>query len=128
MLSREMYSVLSNIPSPTGTISYETLFEKCPNLNALQFSNLVNQAAYPPCDYISATAPIEKSSLSLKEKGLAAIEEYEAFQENQKIVETSLRVATAAKNAAIASAIAAFLALIPQLPSLIDFLAQLMGF
>ena len=125
MLSKEMYDLLVDIPCHPKTLFAGKLYENSPR--AARIQDLLCEAF--ASGYINHSQPrILNSDISLTEKGQALIEEYETSQENQRIVKDSLKVAIAAKRVAIASAIAAFLALIPQLPGLIDFLAQVMGF
>lgn len=125
MLSKEMYDLLVDIPRHPKALFAGKLYENSPRASRIQ--DLLCEAF--DSGYINHSQPrILNSDISLTEKGQALIEEYETSQENQRIVKDSLKVAIAAKRVAIASAIAAFLALIPQLPGLIDFLAQLMGF
>jgi len=132
MLSKKMYSVLSQISLPTEAIAYETLRLKCGDMDTNTFNHLLIQARNVPCNYIFASSPLEEAIVSLTESGVAEIEAYEEREENKRVVEetlkatrASLAVAKIAKNAAIASAFAAFLALLPRLPDLISFLQSL---
>lgn len=126
MLSKEMYNLLVAFPRRSDWIPYEKLNPS----NDSNIYNLVCTAVHSDYEYLNKEGiTLEKSEFSLTEKGQVAIELYEQNEENNRIVaqslkvaEESLKVAIVAKWAAIASAIAAFLAL---LPVLINFLNTL---
>ena len=132
MLSQKMYSVLSEIPLPNEAITYEDLRQKCSDLNTNSFNQLLIQAASSSCNYIFAPSPIENAIIALTEHGVAELETYKVQEENRKITEKTLAVAqktlTVSKVAmwtTIASAVVAFLALLPQLPTLVSFFQSL---
>ena len=131
MLSREMYDVLKDIPRYPKTIFAGKLYEGNPMAHRIK--DLLLEAAHCDYEYINHTQlRVLDSELSRTEKGQALVEEFEAAERNQKIVEESLviaqkslQVAQVAKWVAIFSAIASFLALLPQLPTLIQFVKSL---
>ncbi|MBE6886965.1 MAG: hypothetical protein E7484_00945 [Ruminococcaceae bacterium] len=89
MISKQMYKILSNIPLPTDAIHYEQLFPLC-ELSENTFRHLLIQARGK---YIFApTIPIEDAIIALTDLGVAEVEEYEAREENKKIVDDSLTI------------------------------------
>ena len=135
MISNEMYLLLKSIPRFPKAVSFDVLFsEKIFEITKLK--TLIQEAKHSDYEYIIQDQvrgrTVHDSDFSLTEKGQAAIESYEQNEENKKIVakslkvaEDSLKVAVVAKWAAIASAVTAFLALLPQLPELISFFQSL---
>lgn len=110
MLSEEMYGLLKVIPRH-GRISYIELKQKC-GIEEKLLDDLLCEARYGTYDFINADLPLHKGSISLTEKGKAAIEEYEAMEENHKITKRALTVARIGMWAAIASAITAIISLV----------------
>ncbi len=114
MLSKEMYDLLVKVPRFPKSIYAGKLYENNPMYNRIR--DLLCEAAYKDYDYINhSESQILKSNISLTEKGQAALEEYEAFDRNQKITRRSLTVAIVAMIASIASAVAAIASLIKML-------------
>ena len=109
MISKEMYELLKKIPRHPNTVPYKEVVR---DNNEKEF-NLFCEAKYPDYGYINQSmGRREDSTLSLAEKGQAAIEEYERTAHNQEMVEKSLNVSRVAMWAAIGSAIAAIASLI----------------
>lgn len=120
MISKEMYDLLKSIPRHPKTIQAGELYENNPQANRVK--ELLYEANGVDYEYVNcSTLRVLDGKISLSEKGQALLEEYEQAERNNKIVRRSLAVAKVAMWAAIASAIAAFLSLIPQIPNLISF-------
>ena len=106
MISKEMYELLKKIPRPPKSV----LRKEVNNTNSETINTLISEAAYSTYDYInehysmSPDMPLD-DTLSLTEKGQAAIEEYEQAERNNKIIEKTLSVSKAAMWAAVASAV-----------------------
>lgn len=114
MISRDMYAVLSHVPRDPQKRSYEEILEKS-GLPEEKFENLICEAKYTGYDYINdLTREEKKKEYSLTEKGQAELELYKQMLENQKIAEKTLTVSRVAMWTAIASAIVAFLSILPE--------------
>lgn len=116
MLSKEMHTLLKNIPRHPDTISFSELFGK--KLFSLEeLKSLLCDAIHSDYEYATQHQIngrlLQDSSFSLTEKGKAAIEEYNQNSRNLEVMEKSLSISRAAMVAAIASAIAAFLTILP---------------
>ena len=112
MLSHEMYDLLKRIPRFPNSTPAGNLYPNNPKYERVR--DLLLEAEH--YDYINAPkTPILENDVSLTEKGQSAIEEYERAEQSHKMTEESLKVAKAAKVAAIFSAIAAFAALVDQI-------------
>lgn len=112
MLSREMNEVLKRVPRYPNIAFAGKIFEN--NDKASRVKDLLLEAE--SCGYINVSKfPILDSDISLTETGQAALEEYERAEHTHKMAEESLKVAKAAKWAAIFSTVAAFAALISQI-------------
>lgn len=116
MLSKEMYELLKRIPRHPNTIDAEQILGNHELDLTNQLYNLLCEATHADYEYVNSTGSrLIYAKLSLTEKGQAVLEEYEAFDRNQKITKRSLAVAIIAMIASIASAFAAIASLIKML-------------
>ena len=131
MLSKEMYDLLKQIPRYPQSIFAGKLYENSPM--ASRIKDLLLEASHADYEYVNCSnLKVLDSEISRTEKGQALVEEYEAAERNQKIVDESLKisqeslkVARVAKWAANFSAVASLPTLIGALTCLVEKLNQL---
>lgn len=114
MISKEMYELLKRIPRHPKAIAYDELNKICEK----DIFEIACEAEYKNCEYINISGLLARDkgcTLSLTEKGQAAIEDYKRTTHNQKMVEKSLAVSRIAMWAALGSAVAAIISLIKML-------------
>lgn len=115
MISEKMYSMLSKIPHPTDAIAYEDLRLRCKGLASNYFDHLIIQARSDPFNYIFAVSPLQDAIISLTEKGVAEIAEYEFQKQSRNMTLRSLQVSRIAMWTSIFSAVVAVASLIVSL-------------
>ena len=113
MISKDMYTLLSAIPSMPKQVEYTELLNGLLRKNKLNPS--VGRAMLEEAlsnEFIKATSRnIEHAFIELLYKGVIAIEEYENKQKSDDLMEKAYKTSQYAMWAAIASAITAIIAL-----------------